>query len=766
MCDLNHGDTGLSAEGRGKRDAKLSHRWARNFRPLPYAEVLEAQAKVINDNKAGFVDMILKNSISSSGTMEQCHVASCSVDSKLVVLKASVSSAMRQNYESAYLHVVSLSGPLVNILMHPDLPELRDKSVSQSIQQASKSKQTAIFVDHNHDHDCGDDFVPADTIISVDEGSHVSADIPEVFSDSNMPIPEWGSIHLNKVLCPYISLSSICRLHQHSTAHSLVDSMVSVHDQSHKHSNELEGDVGKLVDSLPRPHFFEISSSFPSSYDGLRPLRAKGRDGTPPVEEQGSGSYAKYMLSTGSYGNRTDTNAAQRRIVSNCSANTVSNGADYGVQNNSGSNSFATGKFSYRGPTYGSNASLNSLNSANTGLTSRRSNRRGQQQQQAADALFSRICQNVCTYDSEDIISAGAGKEDILKQMAEFDEMSMVTNIFTRRGPAVSRPSSDKLAATVSQSESMRDQLFSRNENNFDSRSAATDHTSFYPLSKRYSDPVSQSNPSTASRMGYLVTAMHHSPKEKIDKVKMLGMSPRWSRGDRETAFANVTPSTSTPNNKHVPTRVNQDLSCTTAEISLSNLQAAGKSKASKPILIKKNNGGEKPLRKRNSSQGDLEAVIPRCEDSSLTHGLSGSHRDVLEFHRLQATASQDSAVCEYGSFSGSYQKSVRRSSGTRGRNLAAVSELTFLIPGDLADGSDDSARSDASNEVSMSSSLESCAYLGESETPPVNNGTPCSPNHRDSKNDSNSQSELHRKDSWGLSGLCGYVNVLLIRLV
>lgn len=177
---------------------------------------------------------------------------------------------MRQNYTSAYLHLVSLPGPLVNILMHPDLPDFYGDI---------KSQTTCSDVKHKHEQE-GDI-----------EGCKEKDSVQQCHVDSNATIPEWGAVDLKKVLFPHSSLSCLRSTHKDIDGHRAcggADTSLPPSVGAQAGAEHLPGYLGELIDSLPRPALFEMSSPTVVGSDGVRQHRYKSRAGTP--EESGYGS--------------------------------------------------------------------------------------------------------------------------------------------------------------------------------------------------------------------------------------------------------------------------------------------------------------------------------------------------------------------------------------------------------------------------------------------------------------------------------------------
>ena len=259
---------GIAAEA--AEDAQQSERWARQFRPLPFAEVLEAQARVVNKIRDDFVRFVYDNSCSGRSS----EISSTAKDQpffsdSLVLLKRAVSSAMRQDYNSAFLHLVSLPGPLVNILMHPDLPDF----------YGDIKHPNCSDLEHKHEHE-----------EAAREGQEETC-AQQCHVDSNASIPEWGAVDLKKVLLPYISLNCLhsaqegnIDLHRCGSTDKLLPPPVGVQLGAEHLPGHWE-----LMDPLPRPSLFEMSTPVMMGHDGVKQHRYKSRAGSP--EESGYGSF-------------------------------------------------------------------------------------------------------------------------------------------------------------------------------------------------------------------------------------------------------------------------------------------------------------------------------------------------------------------------------------------------------------------------------------------------------------------------------------------
>ena len=91
-------------------DTIQSERWARIFRPLAFADVLEMQAKVIRYQAVRAAKHIAETAASTEAAPGRAKLA----------VKRTVHGSLRDNYISAYLQVTSLPEPLRNVLLHPN----------------------------------------------------------------------------------------------------------------------------------------------------------------------------------------------------------------------------------------------------------------------------------------------------------------------------------------------------------------------------------------------------------------------------------------------------------------------------------------------------------------------------------------------------------------------------------------------------------------------------------------------------------------------
>lgn len=144
------------------------------------------------------------------------------VDPRNVVLKSSVSSSLKQNYNVAYLHAMSLPGTLINILMHPGLLKNEEVNVERKCCDAA---------DHSHDHlhDQEPETPPAALLLAS-------------LVEEKRSIPEWGQVDLNAVLAPCNTVGEI-----YNTAKC-------------EDAAELSGYLRGLSNALPKPQLFELTA--------------------------------------------------------------------------------------------------------------------------------------------------------------------------------------------------------------------------------------------------------------------------------------------------------------------------------------------------------------------------------------------------------------------------------------------------------------------------------------------------------------------------